>query len=368
MDQRPDRLDQGWIEDQRTRVPRVDEEVIEVEALDYDDETERIRADIEDSRAEIGQTINEIQERLSPEHLMDQVKETVREATIGKVERVMDRVGEKISNVTEPAMEAMGRAGEKLKETGSSMTNIVQQNPIPCALIGLGIGMFVVNRIRNADGRTSRSRAYQPEFEAGMAVPRHAGMARGSSGEYAGASRQYGDSARNALSRVKETAGELTHDTAEKVSHLGHQAKEGAMRAGRTFQHFVQENPLAVGAAAVAVGAVVGLALPATRVEHEYLGETSEKLVDKAQQVARDAMDKVKTAAQGETGNQAQAGKPQAGAQAQAGQLQAGQPQPGQPQAGNQAQGKKPPQPGNQGQAGGGTKASKQGQQPGLNS
>jgi ElaB/YqjD/DUF883 family membrane-anchored ribosome-binding protein len=267
----------------------------------------------------------------------------------------MDRVGESISNVTEPAMDAMGRAGDKLKETGSSITNIVQQNPIPCALIGLGLGWFVVNRIRNADGRTSRSRAYQPEFEAGMAVPRHAGMEREygrSHGEYAGASRQYGGSARNALNRVKETAGELTHETAERVSHLGHQAKEGAVRAGRTFQHFVQENPLAVGAAAVAVGAVVGLALPATRIEHEYMGETSEKLVDKAQQVARDAMDKVKTAAQGETGNQPQAG---------------GQPQPGQPQPGNQTQASNQPQSSNQGQAGSRSKGSKQGQQPGLN-
>ncbi len=349
MDQRPDQLDEGWIEDRRPTVPRVDEEIIEVQTVEfYDVETERIKADIEDNRVEIGQTINEIQERLSPEHLMDQVKETVREATIGKVERAMDRVGEKISNVTEPAMDMMGRAGEKLKETGSSVTNIVQQNPIPCALIGLGLGMFFVNRIRNADGRTSRSRAYQPEFEAGMAVPRHAaGMSQPygrSYGEYAGASRQYGSSGRNLFGRAKETAGDWTHDAAERVSHLGHQAKEGAMRAGRGFQHMVQENPLAVGAAAVAVGAAVGLALPRTRIEHEYMGEASEKLVDKAQQVARDAMDKVKTATQGETGNQSQPGN-----QGQMG----NQGQPTNP-AGNQAPTGNQSQPGGQqGQPGG---------------
>lgn len=346
MDQRPDQLDElDWIEDRRTSVPRIEEEMIVVEAVEFDDETERIKADIEDTRAELGQTINEIQERLSPEHLMDQVKETVREATIGKVERVMESVGEKISNVTEPAMDAMGRAGDKLKETGSSVSNIVQQNPIPCALIGLGLGMFIVNRIRHADGRTWRSRAYQHEFEAGMAIPRHAGMER-EHDDYAGAARQYGGTARNALNRVKETAGEWTHETAERVSHLGHQAREGAMRAGRGFQHLIQENPLAVGAAAVAVGAVVGLALPSTRIEHEYMGETSEKLVDKAQQVARDAMDKVKTAAQGETGNQ---------------------PQPNQAQSANQAQPGKQPQPGNQPKPGKQNQASKQGREPGLN-
>ena len=41
----------------------------------------------------MSQTINEIQERLSPENVMDQVKGNVREATIGKVERVMEQVG-----------------------------------------------------------------------------------------------------------------------------------------------------------------------------------------------------------------------------------------------------------------------------------
>ena len=81
----------------------------------------------------------------------------------------------------------------------------------------------------------------------------------------------------------------------------GHQAKESALRAGRGLQHLVYENPLAVGAAAVMIGAAVGLALPRTRIEHEYMGEASEKLVDKAQQVARDAMDKVKTVAAGRT-------------------------------------------------------------------
>jgi hypothetical protein len=143
MDQRPGQLsEEGWIDRDN----------------DVDSETERIKADIEDTRAEMGQTLNELQERLSPEHLMGQVKETVREATIGKVEKVMETVNEKISNVTEPAMEAMGRAGEKIKETGSSLTSTVRRNPIPFALMGLGLGMFIVNRVRNADGPTMRSR------------------------------------------------------------------------------------------------------------------------------------------------------------------------------------------------------------------
>ena len=348
MDQRSDQLNEpGWVEDRRTSLPELEGETILAETLDYpDSETERIKAEIEDTRAEMGQTINEIQERLSPEHLMGQVKETVREATIGKVERVMDKVGEKITNVTEPAMEAMGRAGETLKETGYSLTNTVRQNPIPCALIGLGLGMFFVNRFRNADVGTKRMRAYGSDLESGMTKQMYAGMGRqysSTSGEYAGASRQYG-SKRGMFKQMADTAGGFAQDAGEKVSDLGHQVTEGARWTGRSLQRLVNENPLAVGAAAVAVGAAVGLALPTTRVEHEYMGEASEKLMDKAQQAARDAMDKVKSATQGEqqsgqTGQTGQPGKPgqpgQAGQTGQGGQGASGQAQHLQPQTGH---------------------------------
>lgn len=94
------------------------------------------------------------------------------------------------------------------------------------------------------------------------------------------------------------------------------------MRAGRGIQRLVHENPLAVGAAAVAIGAAVGLALPGTQIEQEYMGEASEKIVDRAQQVARDAMDKVKSATKPTEPPQSQPGQPQ------------GKPQPGRPQPG----------------------------------
>ena len=103
------------------------------------------------------------------------------------------------------------------------------------------------------------------------------------------------------LSRqVRNTASGLMQGTTDTVSNLAHGAKEQALRAGRTFERLLHENPLAVGAAAVAVGAAVGLALPSTRIEQEYMGELSENVVDKTKQVAREAMDKVKTAAQPE--------------------------------------------------------------------
>src|SRR5918997_1770237 len=139
-----------WDEDRSTSTQRYDSNVASVSSDDYDENTEHLRAEIEDTRADMSQTINEIQERLSPEYLMGQVKETVREATIGKVERVMDRVGETISGVTEPALEVAGRAGTAIKDAGSSVADSVWRNPIPVALIGLGVGMLVMRNFRGS--------------------------------------------------------------------------------------------------------------------------------------------------------------------------------------------------------------------------
>ena len=259
---------------------RETESIASGSAVDYEEDAEQIKAGIEDTRADMSQTINEIQERLSPEHLMGQVKETVREATIGKVERVMDTIGE----VTEPAREAMSRAGTTIKEAGTSVGNRIWKNPIPIALIGLGVGMLWM-RSRRGNGydysRTSTPRPREQNLSGGgqLGQTRYAGSGTG------------------ALNQVKESASDLANRSSEALSNIGSKAREGASEVTTRFGQLLRDNPLAVGAVAMAAGTAVGLALPSTRFENEYIGETSEMLVDKAQEVARGAIDKVQDAA-----------------------------------------------------------------------
>jgi len=107
-----------------------------------------------------------------------------------------------------------------------------------------------------------------------------------------------GDAIGGAVSGVRETASSAVSQTREQVSRLGEQVQQGARRAGDQFQTQLRENPLAVGAVALALGAAVGLAVPSTRVENQYMGEARDTLVDKAQDVARGAMEKVQQVAQ----------------------------------------------------------------------
>jgi ElaB/YqjD/DUF883 family membrane-anchored ribosome-binding protein len=255
-------------------------------AVDYEEDADQIRAEIEDTRAEMSQTINEIQERLSPEHLMGQVKETVREATIGKVERVMETIGE----VTEPAREAMSRAGSTIKEAGTSVGNSMWRNPIPFALIGLGVGMLWM-KSRRGNGYTDWSRNTSLQ-------PRRQNLSGGGQlGQRQTRNTTSGAYNEGTFDQVKETAGNLANRSTEALNNLGSRARESATEVSNRFGQLLRENPLAVGAVAMAAGTAVGLVLPSTQFESEYIGETSERLVDKAEEVARGALDKVQDAA-----------------------------------------------------------------------
>jgi ElaB/YqjD/DUF883 family membrane-anchored ribosome-binding protein len=265
----------------------MDEATDQIIAADSDDNTEQLRAEIEDTRADMSQTINEIQERLSPENLMDQVKETVREATIGKVERVMSSVGETISEATEPALEMAGRAGNAIKEVGTTVADTFYKNPIPLALIGLGVGMLVMRGFRGQSYSSSSSQRLpqgrRSNYELG-----DVGQPRVQTQQSTGA---------NALNQVKETASDLASRSTDALSNIGTEAKDSASAVSSRFQRMMHENPLAVGAVAVAAGTAIGLVLPSTQFESEYIGETGERLVERVEDVARDALGKVQDAA-----------------------------------------------------------------------
>jgi ElaB/YqjD/DUF883 family membrane-anchored ribosome-binding protein len=262
----------------------MDEGTNQISAADSDENTEQLRADIEDTRAEMSQTINEIQERLSPEHLVGQVKETVREATIGKVERVMERVGETISGVAEPAREVAGRAGTAIKEAGSTVADSVWKNPIPVALIGLGVGMLLVRNFRGGPSYQGSRAQRVPQVR----VPTYAMSNEGQMRQTEGS---------GTLGNVRETASDLANRSTQALSDLGTKARNTAASVGTRFEQVLHDNPLAIGAVAVAAGTAVGLVLPTTRFESEYMGETGERLVDSVEDVARGALDKVQDAA-----------------------------------------------------------------------
>jgi hypothetical protein len=93
-----------------------------------------------------------------------------------------------------------------------------------------------------------------------------------------GASGLAADIAHTAAGGVSQAA----HTVTDSVSALAGRAQTGAKRVERTFERQLQDRPLAIGAAAVAIGTMVGCALPRTRTEDELMGEARESMLSRA--------------------------------------------------------------------------------------
>ena len=74
--------------------------------------------------------------------------------------------------------------------------------------------------------------------------------------------------------------------------------RPSAQVAGDWFGQTLDEYPLAVGAAIFAIGLAGGLAVPSTRPERKFMGPTRDKLMNQAQEVGSQLIDKGQEAAQ----------------------------------------------------------------------
>jgi hypothetical protein len=196
-----------------------------------------IRAEIRETRERMGDTIEEIGERLNPNRLKEQVKDNIRDATIGRVETMAQNAADRVS------------------ETRRTITNVVRDNPVPAAMVGIGLGWLIWNG-------------------------RQQGAPVGSS--------------RYARETVKETAGELADRAQEAAGTVAEQTRTQTRRVQEQFY----ENPLAIGSATLAFGLATGLAVPATRKEAELVGDARDRLVDRVRNVARETTDKVQRVAE----------------------------------------------------------------------
>jgi hypothetical protein len=212
--------------------------------------------------------------------------------------------------------------------TGASkLWQVARQHPMPAAVVGLGLGWLLVETSSKSgkdayDGRyrdEPRDRysssyrqgyaaGYEPEEESGLlsaAGDKVKDLAGSAKDALSGATGKVGDAA----DWTREHASDLGHQVADKASSLGHQAKDRvselgsqtkrqARRARLGFWQTMEENPLMVGAAVLALGVIAGLAVPSTDKEDELMGETRDRLFDDVKEAGQQALDKGKHVAE----------------------------------------------------------------------
>jgi len=254
-----------------------------------------LRARVELTRAVVKDTLTNTQARLSP----DRLKKEVRVATVGKVEDM-----------------AQSARHTAERWSGSAMDTI-SQNPIPVALIGLGLAWLFKARSEEAHQddlpEYSKSYGYRNPYdpsvhresstledlkikagEKSQALRARIEGAAGTVQEKAGeAAQTIQENTSEFRERMKGHAEEFSNQVQERAGEFKDQVQQQTRRAQKGFDHTFQENPWGVGAMAFAIGAAVGLSAPGTQKEDEWMGETRDTLVDQARGKAQEMGDKV---------------------------------------------------------------------------
>jgi ElaB/YqjD/DUF883 family membrane-anchored ribosome-binding protein len=257
-----------------------------------------IKSEIERTRVEMSETLGEIQERLRPDHLIQQAKDSVSEAASGKVRNIMHSAGETATMIS-----------DRTRYAGRSVADYARLHPVQMALLAGGVTWWLLRGRGYSDDwqgasegwrdtdaydaydtdevtgeRSLRDRAGEYVASARETVSEYTGSAKETIGEYADAARS---TARRASARVRDAA-----------STAGVRARDTWDRTSTTANDWVIEYPLAAGCVAMAVGLAIGLTAPSTEVEDRALGERRDRAMAAARAKALELKDTVAKRAQ----------------------------------------------------------------------
>lgn len=255
---------------------------------DTDDDIEAARSQIEQTRSSMSETIDAIQEKLSPANIANQAKDAVYDATVGKAQTVVSSAGDTVSGA------------------GNTVVETIRSNPVPAALVGIGLGwLFTSMRRQSSQSNTdAATRQYASGYGSGYPTTNREYTAYPYR-QYAGSGSSTGDAANGVRDRINGGAEQVQGAVSDVVSQaqdsagqMVNQAQYTALRATTGFQQTLQENPLAVGAGAVVLGLAVGLAIPATPQENQLMGPARDTLAERAQHTVQETAQKVQSVAQ----------------------------------------------------------------------
>jgi hypothetical protein len=257
--------------------------------------SEEIERALEKTRMEITRTVDAIQSRVTPGQVFQELYDAARSGPTDYV-----------------------------RNLGLAAKN----NPIPLALVGVGLAWLATSggrtpsylrgtRETGADAGAARGSEALGDAAAAAggymrsaadyagAVGRSAADMAGEAGERmddmaAGTSdrvRQMSDDVRSLAAEWREGAASAGEATRERARRVGAKAQEQAAHLRDGASHLWHEQPLVVGALALAAGAMLGALLPSTRRENELMGETRDRFMDQATLMGEQALDEATAAA-----------------------------------------------------------------------
>jgi ElaB/YqjD/DUF883 family membrane-anchored ribosome-binding protein len=218
-----------------------------------------LERDIDARRANIENIVDALENKLSPGQLFDQALAFTR-----------------------------NNGGEFFDNLGTSIKN----NPVPVILATVGVTWLMLgqNQRPHSAGPSMFSQlgeklsgAAETVSDSLTGAKDHLRQSAHDLGEKAS---HLADSASEKMGDAKQRAAAGTSDARDTLKATSDRAQDALLRQGRnlqgTVEYMLKEQPLALAAIGIALGAAIGAALPKTRQEDKLFGQTRDKLANKA--------------------------------------------------------------------------------------
>lgn len=236
------------------------EDPYEEEYYYYEDDEEALddlEEDIEQTRADMNETLHALENRLLPSQLVDQ------------------------------ALNYFRGANDSSTEFTARLSQSIKSNPVPATLLGISLAWLMLGKPEQSESPDRRTYPVAP------ATP-ESEESRDEQAAHAARDNKTGQAAYGTRQK-KDEAAESRHRRAPRWSDRA-QARTGQAR--RNLTSMLQERPLVFGGIGIAVGAALGVALPPTRREDRAMGQKRDEWLAQAEAMGKEQWHRTEQVAQ----------------------------------------------------------------------
>ena len=230
-----------------------------------------------------------------------------------EIERDVERTRSDIEDTVEALREKMSlgqivdEASHYLRTSGGTeaMSNLAAQakaNPMPLALVGIGLAWLMSGRgqpsmghhMGSHEGYGAHTGDGSSVRNVGSRVGETAGSARDAVSD---TGRKAGEAVSSRMHQASDAASQTYDRVSDKASETYGRMSDRAGRAQRSMSELVESEPLILAGLGIALGAAIGAMMPATRTEQRFMGEKLDEWKDDASDMARSEWEKTKSVA-----------------------------------------------------------------------
>jgi hypothetical protein len=203
---------------------------------------EELRRDIEQTRGELGETLDAIGDRVSPGRMMERRKNRATNMFRSTRERVMGSAsdtGHAVADTGHAIGDAASGALDSLKGSPDAVRRQTQGSPLVAGAIAFGVGVLVASVVKPSEIEKQAAGQLMDKAQPLTEELKHAGQE---------AAEHLKQPALAAIEQVKDAASEGAHSVADTAKQSAETSKQMARDAAETVRATTDEERAAVGA------------------------------------------------------------------------------------------------------------------------